>query len=94
MSNLLDEWSELKVLVESLELDMHKNARGNKSAGVRARKGLRLLKRRASDLVKESLSADKGEQIQWARNGFDGVVENESAGGRTKQQTLNAVSKR
>ena len=29
--------------------------------GVRARKGLRLLKRRASDLVKESLSADKGE---------------------------------
>ena len=61
MSNLLDEWSELKVVVESLELDMHKNASGNKSAGVRARKGLRLLKRRASDLVKESLSADKGE---------------------------------
>ena len=37
MSILLDEWRELKVLVESLELDVHKNASGNKSAGVRAR---------------------------------------------------------
>jgi hypothetical protein len=59
MSKLLNDWSELKVLVESLELDMHKNANGNKSAGVRARKGLRLLKSRASELVKESLSSDK-----------------------------------
>ena len=59
MSKLLNNWSELKVLVESLELDMHKNANGNKSAGVRARKGLRLLKSRASELVKESLSSDK-----------------------------------
>ena len=41
MSNLLDNWKEFKVLVESLDLDMHKNASGNKSAGVRARKGCR-----------------------------------------------------
>jgi len=61
MSSLLDEWKELKVLVESLELDVHKNANGNKSAGVRARKGLRLLKKRASDLVKSSLSTDKSD---------------------------------
>jgi hypothetical protein len=61
MSNLLDEWKELKVLVESLELDVHKNAGGNKSAGVRARKGLRLLKKKASDLVKSSLSSNKPE---------------------------------
>ena len=59
MSELLDKWSELKVLVESLELDVHKNANGNKSAGVRARKGLRLVKSRASELVKESLSVSK-----------------------------------
>ena len=59
MSDLLDRWKELKVLVESLELDVHKNANGNKSAGVRARKGLRLVKKQASDLVKESLSAGK-----------------------------------
>ncbi len=59
MSELLDKWSELKVLVESLELDVHKNANGNKSAGVRARKGLRLVKARASELVKESLAVSK-----------------------------------
>ena len=59
MSELLDKWSELKVLIESLELDVHKNANGNKSAGVRARKGLRLVKTRASELVKQSLSVGK-----------------------------------
>jgi len=59
MSNILDKWEELKVLVESLELDVHKNARGNKSAGTRARKGLRLLKTQASDLVKVSLETNK-----------------------------------
>ena len=57
--NLLEEWSELKVLVESLELDVQKNANGNKSAGVRARKGLRLLKQKSGNLVKASLEADK-----------------------------------
>ena len=61
MSKLLENWAELKTLVESLELDVHKNANGNKSAGVRARKGLRLLKRQTSDLVKESLSVNKSE---------------------------------
>ncbi len=61
MSELLDKWSELKVLIESLELDVHKNANGNKSAGVRARKGLRLVKTRASELVKQSLSVGKEE---------------------------------
>jgi hypothetical protein len=40
-------------------LDLHKNASGNKSAGVRARKGLRLLKKHAGELVKESLATDK-----------------------------------
>jgi len=58
-SSMLNEWTELKVLVESLELDVHKNASGNKSAGVRARKGLRLLKQRAAELVKTSLESSK-----------------------------------
>ena len=59
MSDLLEKWSELKVLVDSLELDLHKNAKGNKSAGVRTRKGLRLLKKNAGELVKESLAVGK-----------------------------------
>ena len=58
-SNLYDKWQEFKVLVESLEQDVVKNANGNKSAGVRARKGLRLLKTAASEIVKSSLAHDK-----------------------------------
>ena len=42
-----------------MEVDIQKNIGGNKSAGVRARKGLRLLKTNASDIVKASLAADK-----------------------------------
>jgi len=54
---IIDLWTEVKTLVETLEVDVHKNANGNKSAGVRVRKGLRLLKGRSGDLVKASLSA-------------------------------------
>ena len=44
-----------------MELDVHKSARGNKSAGVRVRKGLRVLKRQASDFVRASLESSKSE---------------------------------
>lgn len=56
---ILRAWNEVKVLVESLELDVTKNAHGNKSAGVRARRGLRELKGMAADLVKATIDADK-----------------------------------
>jgi len=59
MSSILDQWNEIKVLVESLDLDVVKNANGNNSAGVRARRGLRLLKNKASDLVKTTIEGDK-----------------------------------
>jgi hypothetical protein len=51
---LTDKWEELRVLFESVELDVKKNAKGNKSAGVRARRGLRLIKQTASEIVKLS----------------------------------------
>ena len=59
--DLEQKWEELKVLVESIEADIIKNVKGNKSAGVRARKGLRLLKTNASEIVKVSLATDKSE---------------------------------
>lgn len=63
MSNqTLDAWVEIKALVESLDSDVRKNASGNASAGARARKGLRLLKTKAADLVKATLQAEKEEQ--------------------------------
>tara|TARA_Y100001970_G_C14099679_1_gene784753 strand:- start:1026 stop:1211 length:186 start_codon:yes stop_codon:yes gene_type:complete len=57
--SLVEKYEELKVLVETLQVDIVKNASGNKSAGVRARKSLRELKKIASEIVKNSLSADK-----------------------------------
>ncbi len=59
MSDILDQWNEIKVLVESLDLDVVKNANGNSSAGVRARRGLRLLKTKSATLVKSTIDADK-----------------------------------
>jgi len=55
MSAVLNKWEELRVLFESLEVDIKKTAKGNKTAGVRARKGLRLLKKASTDLVKVTL---------------------------------------
>ncbi len=56
---LVEQYEELKLMVETLQVDVVKNASGNKSAGVRARKALRELKKLASELVKVSLSSDK-----------------------------------
>lgn len=57
-NELQSAWQEFKVLVESIEKDIVKNSSGNKSAGVRARKGLRSVKKVAADLVKLSLATD------------------------------------
>lgn len=56
---ILEKWEEIKVLIESLELDILKNARGNFTAGRRARKGLRLLKNLSSDLVRSTIEEEK-----------------------------------
>lgn len=55
MRNFSEQWDQLKVLVESLEVDVKKSLRGNKSASVRTRKGLRLVKNIAADLIRSSL---------------------------------------
>jgi hypothetical protein len=65
MSNpVIEKWQELKVLMETIDLDVHKNANGNASAGVRARKGLRLLKNQAADLVKLTVELDKAKKTE------------------------------
>tara|TARA_B100000683_G_scaffold22754_1_gene21430 strand:- start:419 stop:607 length:189 start_codon:yes stop_codon:yes gene_type:complete len=60
--SILDKWSELKVLIESIELDVHKNADGNASAGVRARKGLRAIKSEAAALVRLMIEEEKSKK--------------------------------
>lgn len=56
---VIDKWSELKKLVEDLELDVVKNARGVAAAGVRARKRLRELKNLCAAIVKLTVETDK-----------------------------------
>ena len=72
MSKVREKWNELKVLVESMELDVHKNSNGNASAGIRARKGLRALKTAAAELVKLTIEEEKSRKGQGP-NGFDQV---------------------
>ena len=56
-------WSELKELVEVLEVDVTKNAeKGVAAAGVRVRKGLRQLQTTAKELVKLTLETDKSKK--------------------------------
>jgi hypothetical protein len=55
---VLDVWSEFKLVVESLEGDVHKNAtKGNLSAGVRVRKSIRKLRLLGAELIKATLAA-------------------------------------
>ena len=58
-TNLRNGWTELKELIETLEVDMQKSLNGNKSAGVRIRRGLRTVKTSAADLVRASLQTEK-----------------------------------
>lgn len=57
--DLLSKFEEIKVLLETLQTDVVKHAGGNASAGVRARKGLREVKKLASAWVKESVDTSK-----------------------------------
>lgn len=61
-NQVIAKWTELKAIVEALELDVVKNAKGVAAAGVRARKGLRDLKSKAAELVKTTVELDKAKR--------------------------------
>lgn len=58
-SQIADAWVKVKALVESMDIDVQKNVTGNVSAGVRARRGLRLLKKEAAALIKTMVEVEK-----------------------------------
>jgi hypothetical protein len=58
-NTIVSAWNDIKTLVEQIEADVTKNANGNASAGVRARKGLRTLKAKAAELTKATIEAEK-----------------------------------
>ena len=57
--DVLRQWLELKTMVEILDIDVTKNANGNVSAGIRARRGLRELRAVTSALIMTTLKAQK-----------------------------------
>jgi len=61
-NQVFTKWCELKAVFESMELDVIKNSRGVSAAGVRARKGLRTLKTKATELVKLTVELDKSKK--------------------------------
>lgn len=59
---IVSSWNDLKALLAEAEVDVLKNAKGNASAGIRARKKLRELKTKLSDLVKITIEEGKQEK--------------------------------
>ena len=57
--NIQNQYEELKSLLLSIEVDLLKNLNGNKSAGVRARKVLREGKKKATELIKNTIAHEK-----------------------------------
>ena len=58
-NSILELWNEVKTAVTAVDGDVKKNAEGNASAGVRARKTLRKLKSILGQLVKVTVEAEK-----------------------------------
>jgi hypothetical protein len=59
---IVEAWDAIKSAVAELDVDVLKNAKGNASAGIRARKGLRALKNKLGELVKVTLEEGKSEK--------------------------------
>jgi hypothetical protein len=58
-NQVIEAWEHIKAIVEAIDLDVLRNAKGNNAAGVRIRKGLRLLKSNSAKLIRETVDVDK-----------------------------------
>lgn len=56
---IVEAWQAIKQAVSEVDVDVMKNAKGNASAGVRARKILRNLRNQLSELVKVTIEEEK-----------------------------------
>jgi hypothetical protein len=58
-TSYVENWNKLKVLIETLDVDVVKSARGNRTAAVRVRRGLRDAKKIAADVIREGIVISK-----------------------------------
>jgi hypothetical protein len=54
-----ENWGKLRVLIETLDVDVVKSVRGNKTAAVRVRRGLREAKKLAADVIRDGIGLTK-----------------------------------
>jgi len=73
-NQVLAQWDEVKELINSIDLDVHKNANGTAAAGVRARKGLRNLVVKVKSLVKTTVELDKVRKAAKAKDPAEPVT--------------------
>lgn len=59
VDKIISEWESIQTLIEATDLDVRKNANGNSSAGLRARKSFRTLRSRLAELTRATIAADK-----------------------------------
>jgi len=58
----MEAYDDLKQLVLEMEMDVEKAVAGNKSAGVRARKQLRVIRKAAQKMRQELLALEQGNE--------------------------------
>lgn len=56
---ILDQWNEIKSKFEEAEIDLTKNAKGNKAAGVRFRKQAKNIEVLLKNLKKDTINISK-----------------------------------
>ena len=56
---ILDLWNEIKVCIDTMDIDIHKFARGNNAAGARARMGLKVLIVRSRELRRLAINVNR-----------------------------------
>lgn len=59
VDKIIVDWEAIQLLIEEADLDVRKNANGNSSAGLRARKAFRTLRTRLAELTRVTIAADK-----------------------------------
>jgi len=67
-TNYVDNWNKLKVLVETLDVDVVRSVRGNKTAAVRVRRGLRDAKKLAADVIRDGIVLTKAIETDKKRS--------------------------
>ena len=59
LNSFYEKWKEFKGLVKAIDVDMKKASENNRSAGLRARHGLRMSKTFIHEILMEMLDRDK-----------------------------------